>query len=289
MMRRVMNLAQPSRTAFATAAARAAHLIVDGDPPIFSDTLALSLLGPRAEQAIERHRHNAANPAAWGTRALVTARSRYTEDSLAESVRRGVTQYVILGAGLDSFAYRCDLATRLRVFEVDHPATQAWKRQRLAEAQIPVPGTVTFTPVDFERDSLTGQLVASGFSMAEPALVSWLGVTMYLTPEAIGRTLGQLGGFAPGTEVIVNYMLPDSMRDADARAYASVVMPAAARRGEPWVTFLTPDEMSALLARHGFGAVRHVSQRETASASLWQRSDSLRPLNLSNLAHATLG
>lgn len=280
---------QYSRTALATAASRAAHLIVDGQPAIFSDTLALPLLGQRAGKFVGHHEAAADHLATAGTRTLATVRSRYTEDRLAESAQRGVTQYVILGAGLDSFGYRSSLAGQVRVFEVDHPATQEWKRLRLAMAGIAVPDAVTFVPADFEAGTLLGSLTAGGLSLSEPTLVSWLGVIMYLTRPAIGQTLAQLGKLAPGSELIVNYMLPASLRDGDANAYADMVMPVAAERGEPWLTFLTPAEMTALLASHGFAQVRHYSQREAVDAALWQRSDSLRPLNLSNIAHAVLG
>jgi methyltransferase (TIGR00027 family) len=284
-----MQPQQPSRTALATAASRAAHLIVDDDPPIIVDSLALSLLGGLADKVIDRHRAHGGHIALWGTRALSTARSRYTEDRVAECAGRGVQQYVILGAGLDSFAYRSDLVGKVHVFEVDHPATQEWKRLTLASAQIPVPGEVTFTPVDFETDSLTDRLVASGFDPSEPAVVSWLGVTMYLTETALDQTLAQIGRFAPGTELVANYMLPTSLQDADARAYSDIVMPLAAQRGEPWLTLLAPGDMTALLKRNGFGEVKHISQRDAVDPELWDRTDSLRPLNLSNLAHATVG
>jgi methyltransferase (TIGR00027 family) len=284
-----MQPQQPSRTALATAASRAAHLIVDDDPPIIVDSLAVSLLGGLADKVLDRHRARPGHIALWGTRALSTARHRYTEDRVAQSAGRGVQQYVILGAGLDSFAYRSDLVGNLHVFEVDHPATQEWKRLTLASAQIDVPGEVTFTPVDFEADSLTDRLVASGFDPSEPAVVSWLGVVMYLTGPALDQTLAQIGRFAPGTELIVNYMLPASMQDADARAYTDIVMPLATQRGEPWLTLLAPDDMTAVLKRNGFCDVKHVSQREAVDEKLWDRTDSLRPLNLSNIAHATVG
>lgn len=283
-----MDLDQPSRTALATAASRAAHLIVDGDPVIFADPLALPLLGDLADIALRRHRRRSAHPVLAGTRSLVTVRGRYTEEALAASAGRGVSQYVILGAGLDSFGYRCDLAGRLRVFEVDHPATQRWKRRLLSGAAITVPDEVTFVAVDFETDSLTARLADSGLSLREPALVSWLGVTMYLTRAAISRTLAEIGRLAPGTELVANYMLPAHMRDAEAAAYAEVVMPAAAERGEPWLTLLAPDEMSDLLKAGGFGQVRHIGQRDAVDAALWERSDALRPLNLSNLVHAVI-
>jgi O-methyltransferase involved in polyketide biosynthesis len=165
-----------------------------------------------------------------GARAQVSCRSRYTEDRLSDLIDGGITQYVILGAGLDSFAYRSGLAS--------------------------------------------------------PALVSWLGVSMYLTRAAIGRTLGEVGGFVAGTELIVDYMLPAGLRDAAGDTYVELVNPAAASRGEPWLTFVAPGEKSALLTSHGLKPAAHGRQRDAVDAALWNRSDSLRPIELSNLARA---
>jgi methyltransferase (TIGR00027 family) len=196
---------------------------------------------------------------------------------------------VILGAGLDSFAYRSELAGRIRVFEADYPATQQWKRRLLSAAQIPVPDAVSLVPVDFETESLADRLVPSGFDPSEPALVSRLGVTMYLTRTAIEQTLAAVASFAPGTELITDYMLPAHLRDTAGNTYAELVRPAAAERGEPWLTFLTPAAMSALLAGHGLENAEHVRQRDTVDSALWDRSDSLRPIELSVLARATVG
>jgi methyltransferase (TIGR00027 family) len=227
-----------------------------------------------------------------GARAAVTTRSRYTEDRLAEHLRQeatyGKSQYVILGAGLDSFAYRSELADRVRVFEVDHPATQQWKRQLLADAGIAMPDTAIFVPVDFETDSLAELLIDNGFDPSQPALVSWLGVTMYLTREAIGQTLAVVGGFAPGTEVIVDYMIPAELRDEAGQAYVDLLGPVTAERGEPWLTFLGPDDMSALLEERGFEVIEHVRQHDAIDAALWNRSDPLRASNLSLLARASV-
>jgi methyltransferase (TIGR00027 family) len=212
----------------------------------------------------------------------------HTEDRVAAAAAHGITQYVILGAGLDSFAYRSALATRVRVFEVDHPATQDWKRAQLAAARIPVPDSTAFVPADFEHDSLARQLRAAGFDPDRPALVSWLGVTMYLTWPAISQTLAEISGFAAGSELITDYMLPPGLRDAAGDSYADQVMPVAAQRGEPWLTCLAPDEMSGLLAAHGFGRIEQVSQQDSISARLWDRSDALRPIGLPMLAHGTV-
>jgi methyltransferase (TIGR00027 family) len=278
----------PSQTALTAAAARAAHLIVDNDPPIFTDEFAVALLGDQAEQLISFHRGHGTHVVLSGARAQVTCRSRYTEDCLARSVRQGVTQYVILGAGLDSFAYRGDLAGQVAVFEVDHPATQQWKRRQLSAGHIAIPGSLTFVPVDFETGSLAGCLIRCGFDPSRQALFSWLGVTMYLTREAISQTLAVIGGFAPGSEVIADYILPSGLRDESGDAYADAIMPVSAERSEPWLSLLDPREMSALLEDHGFGQVEHVRQRDAISPALWDRSDSLRPIELSHLARATV-
>jgi methyltransferase (TIGR00027 family) len=277
---------RPSQTALMAAAARAAHLIVDHEPVIFADELAAALLGEQADEFISYHRAHGTHLVLSCARAQVLCRSRFTEDHLAACVRTGLTQYVILGAGLDSFAYRTKSA--VRVFEVDHPATQQWKRGQLAAARIPVPDTVSFVAMDFERDQLAGRLAQAGFDPSRPALVSWLGVTMYLTGAAISQTLAEISGFAPCTQLITDYILPAALRDDTGNAYAGLVAPAAAERGEPWLTFLAPDDMSALLQRHGFGAVEHVRQRDSIPAALWDRSDSLRPAGLSVLARATI-
>jgi methyltransferase (TIGR00027 family) len=208
-----MENGQPSFTALTAAAARAAHLTVDAEPWIFADTLATAILGDRAEELISYHTLHGTHPVLSGARAQATCRSRYTEDALARAVARGVAQYVILGAGLDTFAYRAGRDAGVRVFEVDHPATQDWKRRALAAAAVPEPEHVSFVSADLAAGSLAGRLAPAGFDAAAPALVSWLGVTMYLTRDAIAATLGAIAGFAPGTEVIAEYMLAVELRD----------------------------------------------------------------------------
>jgi methyltransferase (TIGR00027 family) len=283
------NEGQPSQTAMTAAAARAAHLLVDSEPRIFADSLAALLLGDKAETYLRYHREHGDHPLLAGTRAQATCRSRFTEDQLALAAARGTAQYVILGAGLDSFACRSELAGRLRVFEVDHPATQQRKRALLAAAGLAEPPTLTWVPVDFETDELIASLTAAGLDPAAPAFVSWLGVTMYLTAEAIGATLASLSRLAPGSELVTDYMLTADLRDADGVAYADLVMPDSERRGEPWLSFFTPEQMTELLTRHGFTGVRDVRQRDAISATLWERTDLLRPIELSRLCHATVG
>src|SRR6266498_860248 len=221
---------QPSQTALAAAAARAAHLVVDSEPFIFRDPIAMALLGDRADEMVGYHRARGDHIVLSGTRAQVTTRSRYTEQRLAELARRGLRQYVILGAGLDSFAYRSPLVGQLRVFEADHPATQRWKRALLTAAQIAPPDALTFVGVDLEAAPLAERLAAEGLDPSTPALVSWLGVSFYLTPEAVAATLAAIGGLAPGTELVVEYALPPGLRDATGRAYAEFALTVAEER-----------------------------------------------------------
>jgi methyltransferase (TIGR00027 family) len=284
-----MENGQPSFTALTAAAARAAHLTVDAEPWIFADTLAAALLGDQAQELIGYHRLHGAHPVLSGARVQVTCRSRYTEEALRQARAGGVGQYVILGAGLDTFAYRAALggqAGRVRVFEVDHPATQDWKRRALAARCVPVPDGVTFVAADLATESLAGRLIAAGFDAAAPALFSWLGVTMYLTRDGVTATLAAIAGFAPGTEVIADYMLPDEMRDEAGATYGRLVAQAAAERGEPWLSAFAPDDLSGLARQCGFTSVRHVRQRDTIPAALWTRTDSLAPAELAVLVHA---
>ena len=255
---------------------------------IFADPLAADLLGDRADELISYHRLHGSHVVLASARAQVTCRSRYTELAVADALGRGVAQYVILGAGLDSFAYRGAIAGRLAVFEVDQPATQDWKRQRLAEVGLTAPSNARFVPVDFEADSLTSRLVRGGFDLTRPAVLSWLGVTMYLTDAAIGAVIGELGRFASGTELVLDYMLAADLRDDIGNSYVEQVAPVAAQRGEPWLSFFSPPQMTALLNGHGFADVRHIAQRDVGSDAMWCRSDALRPADLSKLAHARL-
>ena len=294
-----MDDGQPSFTALTAAAARAAHLVVDGEPVIFADTLASALLGERAEELLSYHTNHGTHPVLAGARTQVTCRSRYAESALARAASRGVTQYVVLGAGLDSFAYRSGgLAggRRVRVFEVDHPVTRDWKRRALARARVTAPDGVTFVPADLAADApadlaaetLPGLLAAAGFDSSAPALVSWLGVTMYLTRDAITATLAAIGALPAGSEVIADYMLPVELRDEAGAVYGSLVAQAAAERGEPWLSCLAPEEMADLARAAGLAAVRNVPQRDMIPTALWRRQDSLRPADLAMLLHGTV-
>jgi methyltransferase (TIGR00027 family) len=261
------NAPRISQTAFAAAAARAAHLLVDTEPFLFSDTLAARLLGHRAEELLSYHRLHRAHPIPAGARAEAACRSRFAEARLMRG-NSGIDQYVILGTGLDSFAYRTT-SRRFRVFEVDHPATQVAKRELLAGAGVAEPASVTFVPVDFEAEPPRERLVQSGLDPFRPVFVSWLGVTVYLTRTAIAATLRDLGGFAPGSEIGADHLLPAELRDTAGNGYAQAVGPVAAGQGEPWRTFLSPTAMSALLHEAGFDVVEQAGQRASVAARLW--------------------
>ena len=270
------------------AAARAAHLIVDDEPRIFADPLAGRLLGDRAEELIGYHTLHGTHPVLSGARVQVACRSRYAEEALAGAVATGVGQYVVLGAGLDSFAYRGGLARRVRVFEVDHPASQEAKRAALAAAEVAVPGNVTFVAADLAADSLRGSLAAAGFDLSAPAVCGWLGVTMYLEQDAIAATLAAIAGLAPGSEVIADYLLPEDARDEAGALSGRLVAQASAERGEPWRSCFTPPQIEDLARRAGLGAARSVRQRDTVPDRLWRRTDSLRPAELAVLFHAAV-
>lgn len=272
---------KPSQTALTAAAARAAHLLVDAEPHIFSDPLAGPILGDRAEELLAYHHMHGDHPILAQARGQVTVRSRFTEDRLAEAVEGGVRQYVLHGAGLDSFAYRNPLD--ITVFEVDHPATQQWKRRQLEKAGIAIPSNVTFVGVDFKTDSPLERLTEHGFDPGIPSFFCWLGVLMYLDRESVRRTLAL---FPPGAELVADYLLPEHLRDEAGSAYAAAVSAVAAEQGEPWLSVFEPDEMSLLLKESGFTRVERFSQRDAIDPSLWQRRDALAPHQLFQLVHA---
>jgi len=275
-----------SRTALTSAAARAAHLLVDDEPLIFVDALAQRLLGSRADELIDYHRKFGAHPVLAGARVEVLCRSHFTERLLAESA---LTQYVIVGAGLDTFAYRgqSGTGTPVAVFEVDHPVSQAWKRDAVEAAGLDGHGGPTFVPVDLEIDPLLDALVASGFDLAQPSFVSLLGLSMYLTGPALANVVSGLSTLAAGSQLVVDYMLAPALRDDAGQAYADAVGAAVADDGEPWLSFYEPDDLTAMLTGHGFTSVRHVSQEASVDPRLWHRTDVLTPMRLSTLLHAT--
>jgi methyltransferase (TIGR00027 family) len=268
---------------------RAKHLLWDDPPKIFEDIFALRLSGLTDESAL-RERLDAAlvEFAAIGGRDIAQAafssvcskivlRSRYVEDELDQATKLGVGQYVILGAGLDSFAYRRqDAANVLRVFEVDHPATQAWKRTRLQELSLATPGNLTFVPVDFENQSLVEGLRNSGYRPREPGFVSWLAVTQYLTRAAIFDTLRTVASMAPGTEIIFEYYLPGARLDDEDREILKLYGNWAAAQGEPHLTYFEPAELAAQVKKMGFTEFVDFGPEEADARYCADRRDGLR-------------
>jgi methyltransferase (TIGR00027 family) len=243
-----MEEGQPSRTALGAAIHRAAHQVQEGGR-VLADPLALRILGAGAEAAV----HAAGlDPARGRLRLFVAFRSRFAEDALKRAFDGGVRQLVVLGAGLDTYAYRNPLGEALRMFEVDHPATQAWKLRRLAEAGIPVPANLAHVPVDFERADLAEALAGAGFDPAWPAFFSWLGVVPYLTGEAVFSTLGWIASLPGGAQVVFDYGNPAAPgaaadREALARRVAAV--------GEALKSEFETGELHARLAGLGFQVV----------------------------------
>jgi methyltransferase (TIGR00027 family) len=242
---------QPSHTARGAAGYRAIHQTLEGGA-IFSDPFASRILDDETRARLDE---TAADLSLRPFRLFIAARSRFSEDSLAACVARGARQIVVLGAGLDTFSLRNPFAGQgVRVFEVDFPATQAWKKEQLAQAGLPVPPSLTFAPVDFERQSLAEGLAAAGFDALRPAFFQWLGVVPYLTRDAVTGTLELIAGI-PGAEVVFDYAEPFENYPVERRAQIMGVADRAAARGEPWLSLFDPPEIYTLLRNKGFGVV----------------------------------
>ena len=255
-----MQIGQPSRTAMGAAAYRAVHQTLEGGV-IFADPFALQILDDDARAGLPG---TAGDPANRPMRLFIAARSRFSEDTMTACVARGVRQIVILGAGLDTFSLRNPHAEQgARVFEVDYPATQAWKRERLRQAGLDLPATLTFAPVDFERQSLLQGLAASGFRADQPAYFQWLGVVPYLTREAIVSTLDFISAIA-GSEVVFDYTEPFENFSPAIRANLTAVAERAAALGEPWLSLFNPADMAALLQARQFKQFWDVTRAELA-------------------------
>lgn len=268
---------KPSATAWRVALGRAAHQFFD-TPKIFDDPLALRIVGAyRQGRTPESFFHDRYKPTRRSTfvRALLVVRSRVAEEELAAAVARGVRQYVLLGAGLDTFAYR-NPHQGVRVFEVDHPATQAWKRNILRRAAIPEPGSLTFVPVHFERQTAMDALVAAGFDRTAPAFFAWLGVTMYLQEDAVYSMLRDIAAMPAGTGVIFDYAVSKQEMSLFSRLAVGIVNRRLKQIGEPWVTFLAPDTLTANLKSLGFQDVRDFGARELNARFFSGRTDGLR-------------
>ncbi|NUH35965.1 class I SAM-dependent methyltransferase [Streptomyces samsunensis] len=276
----------PDSTAVRVALWRAMHVQVDPPPHVLQDEIGLRLAAPDDDW---RDRPDMDPDTTRGFRAAVVARARFIEDLVTEQADRGVTQYVILGAGMDTFAQRRpEIASRLRLFEVDQPGPQAWKRHRLVELGYGIPEWLHLVPVDFEAsESWLERLTAAGFDPAQPAVIVSTGVTMYLTEDATAATLRQIAGLAPGSTLAMTFLLPAELLDDTDRPGLRKSKEGAQAAGTPFISFYTPQDMLALAREAGFKDVRHVSGASHAERYFAGRADGLHPSSGEDLLLAT--
>lgn len=274
-----MNLsakAVPDHTAVRVALWRALHVQLDAAPHVLEDEIGLRLVAPDASW---RERPDMHPEWTRGYRASIVGRARFIEDLVVEKMGQGIGQYVILGAGLDTFAQRRpELASKLRIFEIEQPDTQAWKPQRLEELGFGVPNHLRLVPVDFEAgESWPEKLAAQGFDRSRPAVVASTGVAMYLSREANLATLRKVAALAPGSVLAMTFMLPPELVEPAERAQYEMVMGRAAASGTPFLSLFTPAEALGLAREAGFRAVRHVGRAELVQRYFLNRADALQP------------
>jgi methyltransferase (TIGR00027 family) len=242
---------------------------------VFEDPLAIAVIGEEAAQQLTLGLERLETADSRHIRAFMAARSRYAEDQLALAIERGATQYVVLGAGLDTYAYR-NRWSQLRVFEVDHPATQAWKRTQLEAAGIPVPSSLTFVPTDFEEQTLCSALQPSGFQSDAVSFFSWLGVTPYLTADAAMATLAFIGSMPAGSGVVFDYAVERSSLGFAEQMAMDGLASRVARAGEPFRLFIDPRALKGMLRTAGFHIVEDLGPCAIDLMYFDGRSDGLR-------------
>jgi methyltransferase (TIGR00027 family) len=266
----------PEGTAVRVALWRAMHVQVDPPPHVLDDEIGLRLAAPDEGW---RSRPDMDPRGTSQFRASIVARARFIEDLVAEAAGHGVDQYVLLGAGLDTFAQRRpDIASGLQVFEIDRPGPQAWKQRRLVELGFGIPAWLRFVPVDFEADDAWWDgLQAAGFDAGRPALVASTGVSMYLTREANATTLRQVASLAPGSTLAMSFLLPIELAPSDVRTGFAQAAKGARASGTPFISFFTPAEMLSMARDAGFRAAEHVSAALLTQRYFSGRSDGLRP------------
>jgi methyltransferase (TIGR00027 family) len=272
-MERNESTTQPDNTAVRTALWRALHVEIDATPPILNDDLALKLVAPEPgwqERPDMKYTKR--------LRASIVARARFIEDLIIEQSKAGISQYAILGAGLDTFAERRpDVASQLRVFEIDQAETLAWKQKRLKELGFNIPASLHFVPVDFETSSWWEALLKAGFNVDKPAVVACTGVSLYLTKEAIRTTLRQAASLASGSKLAMTFYLPVELLDEEDRSLMEMSIKGASAAGTPFVSFFTPEEILQLGKEAGFKDVRSVSTKDMESMYFAGRTDGLVP------------
>jgi methyltransferase (TIGR00027 family) len=277
--------ATPDSTAVRTALWRALHTEVDAPPHVLDDRIGLQLADPDPDWRQRPDMNEYATP---GVRASIVARARYIEDLVVEQVNHGVAQYVLLGAGLDTFAQRRpEIASRITVFEVDQPGPQAWKRQRLLDLGYGVPEWLWLVPVDFETTSWWDGLLSNGFDVDKPAVVASLGVSMYLTREATAATLRQSAALPSGSAFAMTFMLPEELVPAEEQAMHRATNAAARASGTPFISYYAPDDILAMARAAAFKTARHVTADDYTERYFADRSDGLKPFTTEELLVAT--
>lgn len=267
--------AEPDNTAVRTALWRALHMQVDAAPHILEDEVGLKLIAPDEgwQQRPDMHPEFTKR-----LRASILARARFIEDLIIEQSKQGIDQYVILGAGLDTFAQRRpDIASRLQVFEIDQPGTQAWKQQRLIELGFGMPEWLHFVSVDFEVSSWWEQLLKAGFDSSKPAVVVCTGVSLYLTKEAITATLKQIATLAPRSKLAMTFYLPIELMDEEDRPLQQIAEKGAREAGTPFVSFFAPDEILDSARKAGFKEAKTISTKDMEQYYFANRSDNFLP------------
>ena len=277
---------QPSATALKVAMRRAAHQLLD-DPRVFDDPLALKMIGEKAAAQLERELDR--ERSVWGgaLRAHMAVRSRFAEDRLKLAYEAGVRQYVVLGAGLDTFAWRNPHAD-LQVFEVDHPSTQAWKRHRLQKSGVASPDSLIYAPVDFEAQTLQQGLAEAGFDPGLPAFFSWLGVVMYLTEDAAFRTLAYVANLPAGSEIVFDFPVTEGHMTPLLRRAVSRLAQRVAALGEPFRSAYDPGELVTRLRALGFSQAETLGTDALNRLYFAGRRDGLRLRGPGRLARATV-
>ncbi|MEM9140522.1 MAG: class I SAM-dependent methyltransferase [Pseudomonadota bacterium] len=274
-----MALNGPGGTAASCARARACHMVVDAEPWIYEDRIAGPLVDLDRQIAEGYDLDEIKQPILRETRTVFLVRERFCEHALDDvSAEHGEAQYVVLGAGMNGFAHNgSPLASKSRIFEVDHPNTQTWKRTRLAELGVQTPANLTYVPVDFTAQSLSERLLAEGFDRTCPAVFSWTGVTQYLTDEAINATLREVLALScPGSILAVQITQPPDLLDAHNKAVLAFFMERAGSVGEPWINHHDPAEFAERLGSIGFSRVEVCTPEDAQNRYVGDRPDGLR-------------
>jgi len=256
---------------------RAVHMSVDGEPKILNDPLAAKLLGADFDDKIATDRERLASPGLIKARSLIVMRSRYAEDELTAAIDRGVTQYVLLGAGLDTSPYRSGHpAQHVQTFEVDHPDTQRWKLGKLKKAGVSMRDNLHHVAVDFEHDSLAERLIAGGFNIHEPAFFSWLGVSYYLNRDSVLDIFRYVAGLPSPSQLVFDFVMDDSELSETEREGIKKILTFVEQFGEPWLCRLGPTDLQQMLHAAGFNKTFYFSQELANQRYFKDRTDGLR-------------